>query len=387
MSTTARRKSETLCRLAALAAAAAALSAVIWKAAATPIAALEARGFLEYVEAPPLTPALGAGGGAQQAFYALLARWPIRIFGLSEFTLRLPSVVAAAVFFTAAFLIARRLYASRRFLPGIVALVSLNPVSVEAFSAASGEGLALALFACALWLVVRYVTEDYGRPERLLPYAGLLFGLAVGASLPLLIATSGVALAFWSVRRRFEFDRLWGPGVVPAFVLTALPLATGGAGPISCRGASSAALALVLLLVFVFGTGARLRKLRHWQLAVAGISVVAGAIALFGAAAARPYFFGWKEDAGSRLIAQALRDHARGAQVRIAASPSAVPAIRFYRRRWKLDWLPVQFAAPGSPDADYYVLGRADRGLVTKLGLRVLAQDALSGTVLARRGS
>jgi predicted membrane-bound mannosyltransferase len=159
MTIPARSRMEILCQAAALATIALAAGLCIRQAAALPVTQDEARTYLDYIDVP-LVRGFMTAGGAQYGVYALIARWPVRLFGLSEFTLRLPSIAAGPAFLTACFLIARRLFGRGWLTLGTVAAPALNPFTLGYFSAGTGDGLGLALFGLGLCLVFRYVTED-----------------------------------------------------------------------------------------------------------------------------------------------------------------------------------------------------------------------------------
>lgn len=175
-----------------------------------------------YVDAP-FRSMLESYDAANHVLQTLLARYSVRVFGLSEFTLRLPSVVSCGAYAWAALLLSLRFFGARWMLPVAVAALTLNPFLLDFFVVARGYGLALALFAWGLYLLIR---SSGGDPqERSLPLAGLLFGLSIAANLTFLFAVAGVAVAHAAATRRLEIDRLWGPGIVPAFALMILPLA------------------------------------------------------------------------------------------------------------------------------------------------------------------
>ncbi len=62
------------------------------------------------------------------------------------------------------------------------------------------------------------------------------------------------------------------------------------------------------------------------------------------------------------------------------------PAMNFYRRLYKLDWLePLDRKGPDGR-FDYYVLLEDDTPIVKKLGLSVVYTDAVSGAIVAVPG-
>jgi hypothetical protein len=98
------------------------------------------------------------------------------------------------------------------------------------------------------------------------------------------------------------------------------------------------------------------------------------------------YFAEWSYCAAGKDMMQIVRaQHARepATGVRIGATWQLEPVINFYRVAWRLDWMePVDRESPDGA-FDYYLLAFGDRSLVATRRLKVLADDRLSGTVLA----
>jgi len=97
----------------------------------------------------------------------------------------------------------------------------------------------------------------------------------------------------------------------------------------------------------------------------------------------------WSFDAATKRIVQLIRERQAKqprASVRVGDTAVLEPAINFYRRLYKLDWM--QPVTRDTPDGsyDYYVLTEQDTPLIEKLGLTVLFVDAGCGTALAVPG-
>lgn len=80
----------------------------------------------------------------------LLAWLSSLAFGNSELALRLPNVAAFALFFTAAFLLLRRLVRPALVVPGLLLLVG-NPFQLDFFALCRGYGLGLGFMAASLY--------------------------------------------------------------------------------------------------------------------------------------------------------------------------------------------------------------------------------------------
>jgi hypothetical protein len=168
--------------------------------------------------------------------YSLLAWAAVRLLGLSEFFLRLPSVLGGLGLLLATTRLFRLLSGSRALTLAGLAAVALNPLAMDFQVAARGYGLGLALSVWAWYLLGRtLVTRTESREEsRALVTAGLAQGLAVGANLVYAFPNLALGLAYLPVRivssgadRRATSMRLALryvlPGTAVALVLT-IPL-------------------------------------------------------------------------------------------------------------------------------------------------------------------
>ena len=113
--------------------------------------------------------------------YALLAKLSITWFGVSEFALRLPSVIAGFFLMLGVW---RILEAAKR--PELrwacLLAIGLNPLLLDLSVAARGYGLAVALLVWAVWATMsrRYVL------------AGVILGLGIAANLILVFPAAGL---------------------------------------------------------------------------------------------------------------------------------------------------------------------------------------------------
>lgn len=149
--------------------------------------------------------------------YAVPAKRAIGLFRLSEFSLRLPALVAGACYLA---LLPRR---------PLFVIAGIAPVALGIFSTANGLGLSLALCAAA----VRW-------PRA----ASVLLGIAVAAS-PV-IAIPLVLAALWKGIEAIE--RIAIPALVTAFILLILPLSRAAwpqSPPVGSREVDAARTALL----------------------------------------------------------------------------------------------------------------------------------------------
>lgn len=175
----------------------------VWLAATRPLGAEEAA-LWDHLVRPPFGEAFRAPDAWNGLLYSILAERSIGLLRLSEFSLRLPAVLAAAAcgFF---------LWRTRRL---VIAVVYIAGLAAGWFSTAQGGGVAIAFWAASLcW------------PAR----AGWLFGLALAAS-PFV---APLGLMYWRIN---EVERVIIPAVVTAFILLILPAShAGSADPADAR--------------------------------------------------------------------------------------------------------------------------------------------------------
>jgi len=357
---------------------------------------------------------------------------------LTEFSLRLPSLLFGILYMWAAYRISRRWFGEGRMFLAVLGLLVLNPILVDAISEARGYGMAL---ACWMWAIELVVSGGS------ISWAGVLLGLSVSASLSFL-APAVALIVLTGMRRKLGY--MPHLAALTAFVLLILPLnhaemdviRTGAtslrqtlngltAGSLDTTDSVVAAVVRVGIgLLFVLGVCALIRRsldltylmggslaisltlvwLAHWKIGTAfpeggGLylipmvtlftaSLVAnrGRIELtfivLAAMCAAHYadhvklaYRGEGELAGGRDVAKALRKDAGVRGVRVAVSRPAEPILRYYRWRYRqANWSEIDPLHGGG--YDYYVLTAQDQDLIKMRGLKVLYRDA--GLVLAK---
>ena len=206
-----------------------------------------------------------------------ISTWRIH---LTEFSLRLPSLLFGTLLMVVAYRIARRWFGSGAMFLAVLGLLVLNPLVVDAMSEARGYGMGLAAWMWAFELVTR--EGDGERSKGALP--GVLLGLSVGASLAFL--PPAVALIIVAVLRRSpSFRYVPHLAFLTAFVLLVLPVNHAEISVLA-EGATSLRQTLNALTRASFGTGnailAALVRVGFLFLAAAGV-----AIAVFAAKSSR----------------------------------------------------------------------------------------------------
>jgi hypothetical protein len=156
--------------------------------------------------------------------HTLLTWASVKLFGLSELTFRIPSLLACAAYFAAVYRLCGLAFgASPMFLLG-TCLLTLNPLIQDYMSAGRGYGLALACFAWAF-------AEALGslRHERRLARLAVWLSLSVAANLTFLFPATAllamVTLVLLRNQSRFTTitRELLGPWLVLTFLFLVLP--------------------------------------------------------------------------------------------------------------------------------------------------------------------
>jgi hypothetical protein len=156
--------------------------------------------------------------------HSFLCKASIAILGLSEFSLRLPSLLGGLLYFMAAFRLGRLLFGTGWALPLSVSLLTLSPGLLDYFSAARGYGLAAAFLMLAIWQMAHY-DDSRGRLER----AALCLAASVASNMSFAFPAVALALMFaLAIARENRLtevvDRFLVPGLVTAFTILVLPL-------------------------------------------------------------------------------------------------------------------------------------------------------------------
>ena len=176
------------------------LATTVYRAATQAIAHDEGVMF-EWFQAGPWSQLFGSEFGNHHPLTVLFSRVSIGIFGLSEFSQRLPSVLGAVLYFYAVFQICALLLGEGAlFLLG-TAFLSLNPFLLDYLCLARGYSLGLAFFLYALYQLMLYLSATRGaeNPNRILNRAGLAAGLSIGCNVIMIFPTGALVLAFFAL--------------------------------------------------------------------------------------------------------------------------------------------------------------------------------------------
>jgi 4-amino-4-deoxy-L-arabinose transferase-like glycosyltransferase len=97
---------------------------------------------------------------AHHVLFTILSKFSVTLFGLSEFTLRLPSVLGALLYLASAHRICRHIFGTKGSLFLGFGLLSLSPAVMDFMSVARGYGLSLALWSWAMWEMIKHGGES-----------------------------------------------------------------------------------------------------------------------------------------------------------------------------------------------------------------------------------
>ena len=190
--------------------------------------------------------------------HTILCYFSTRILPLSEFSLRLPALLGAALYLAAAFRVCRRLFARASVFLAAFALLTLNPFLLDQLSVARGYGLAAGLWLWSLYWALSIVGREAPRASRWeLSRIGLALGLAAAAHLSFAfvsVAEAVVLLAclFGAGFRRLCSGAVWllGPAAAAVALLVLPVVFHNREGYV--LGAASPADALLSLSAFSF---------------------------------------------------------------------------------------------------------------------------------------
>ena len=160
--------------------------------------------------------------------HSALAWLSTSVFGLSEFSLRIPALLGTALYLYCLLqLIERIFFAGHRWLRTLVyAVMICNPLTLDLLCAARGYSLALGFFAFALWRLVCYLERHQSRD---LWWTSLALGLSTASNLAFLFAViAALCVALCVVMKsgllRRDLKSAMLPVAVVAIAVLGLPL-------------------------------------------------------------------------------------------------------------------------------------------------------------------
>jgi len=153
--------------------------------------------------------------------HSLLCRLSVGALGVSEFTLRIPSLLGGLLYFAGVFRLSALLFGRSGWFLLSVALNSLNPFLLDYLSAARGYGLALGLWVWAAYYLLR------SGPAGAVP-ASIALGLSVASQLTFLFPSVALVAVFLVVRLAGSLLNKVSPDRVRSLRQSALPFCLAG---------------------------------------------------------------------------------------------------------------------------------------------------------------
>ena len=171
--------------------------------------------------------------------HTLLCRLSVEVLGLSELSLRLPSLAGGLLYLVIVYKLCLLLFKNAwTFCLAMLAL-TLNPFLTDYLSVARGYGMALGLFTAALYIVIRsFLDETKAQDFNGVTEAAILLGLSVSANivfvfpavalagtLTLLRLVDAKQVGGWVQKLLWIAGRVWLPFACTAALFLAIPLA------------------------------------------------------------------------------------------------------------------------------------------------------------------
>jgi hypothetical protein len=159
--------------------------------------------------------------------HTVLCKMSVQLLGLSEFSLRIPSLLGGLLCLIMILRLSRHAFGEGRQFLLAVLLLSLNPLVLDHMSIARGYGLAIGFFLWALDQMLLFMGGD--RKVARIWKAALGLGLSVATNLTLLVPGAALAFLFLLLLARDGWtaeamDSFVVPGIVTCFVIVVLPL-------------------------------------------------------------------------------------------------------------------------------------------------------------------
>ena len=264
----------------------------LFRAITFPVTVGEAWNYDRYI-GPPWREALAHYDPNNHVLNTLLVRISTARFHLTELSLRLPSLLAGLLYLWVVYRLAVRRFGSGARALTVIALLTLNPLVLDAMSEARGYGMALAFLIWALELMLESAESfqeqnlnqqlTYQKVDaRKLNLAAVCLGLSVAASLAFAAPAVALGVVFLAWGRGWAWPKGRGTGFallafLTAFVLVAVPIDHPDAGAF-LQGATSLRQTLNELTVLSLGTSL--------QVVTAAARVAMAIVAISGAVAA-----------------------------------------------------------------------------------------------------
>jgi hypothetical protein len=177
--------------------------------------------------------------------HTLLCRLSVKALGISELSMRLPSLLGGLLYLAFVYKLCRHLFRFQWTFLLAVAALTLNPFIMDYLSIARGYGIALGFLIAALYFAIRFFDDrPLAANDNRITGASILLGLSIAANLVFLfpaVALAGTLTLLRLVdpqqsgawkRLWWVVGRAWLPLTATAAFFVAVPLAHQQAGSI-----------------------------------------------------------------------------------------------------------------------------------------------------------
>jgi hypothetical protein len=181
---------------------AAAFGVVVYRAFVQPIAHDEALNFVWFLDGGVYK--LLQFNSTNHVLFTLFAKVFVKVFGVSELSLRTPSLIGSASYLVSVYLLCRKIFGDSASLLFAVAMLCLNPQIMDFMVAARGYSLGMACLCIAMYFLAKIADRGFLQlddKKRLVEctFASVFLALSVASNLTNLIPAFGLALCFYAV--------------------------------------------------------------------------------------------------------------------------------------------------------------------------------------------
>jgi hypothetical protein len=144
---------------------------------------------------------------SNHVLFTFLAKFFVRLFGISELSLRAASLTGAAAFLTAAYSLCRKLFGEGILFLLSLALICLNPQMLDFMVVARGYILGIACLSVAMYIMARMTDQGSFNPQDKKwcvesSVASVFLALSVVSNLTYVVPAAALALSFSAVALR-----------------------------------------------------------------------------------------------------------------------------------------------------------------------------------------
>lgn len=164
----------------------------VYRAQTQSITIDEATTYLSYVK-PTVRQAWSSYDANNHILFSLLAKASTSLFGVSEFSIRLPSIVGGAIYLISLFWLYQIIFGQSLVLLPFYAATACNPFVLDYLSAGRGYGLALGLWIAGFSVLFSCMRKAAQAIDiTLVLFAGVLLGLSAAANLAFVFPILGL---------------------------------------------------------------------------------------------------------------------------------------------------------------------------------------------------